>query len=886
MSSPLRLPYPGLRSFRREESDIFFGREDCINGMVDRLAATRFLAVLGSSGTGKSSVVKTGLLDALDLGLMAPAGSTWYVADFRPGGAPLNNLSVRLLEMTSNGSTNALANAEVDLLRAFLGRGPRSLVQWCEDRHLENKTNILLLVDQFEELFRYDDYARREEAEGFAALLIESTQQRKFPIYVALTMRSEYLGACSLIDSLAEAISAGMVLIPRMLRERCRSAIVGPAAVCGFKIEDALVNRILNDLAAFAPWDNRSDRDQLDRLARRADQLPLLQYCLNRMWIRARGDMDTEAISLSISDYERIGGLSGALDAHAQELLRTLDDRDRRTAETVFRALTDGASVSDAVRRPMPFRELVEACGAEEVSVRKVVDTFRAPGCNFLSPELDPNLKPLSNNDIIDISHESLIRQWKQLAEWVEAEERVKRQWRRLMDRYEDGELVQGMELVNMVSWRDARNPTAAWARRYGGDFQGMMQLLELSEKVAKRQTRKFAPIMLPLLSLAVFCTGLVSFALIQQQFIQAAGEAGDSVVWVAWRLPRFLAYLPLVLQTAVQSVVCAVALWRYGDLLLSRAIFSGIVILVLTLGIGLAFQIITMSWGVDAETALFWWNLTLSGPLLVTLLMIFCPSLRYLSTWVFLVLFYSTGVVILLKLEPAYLSIGLISSWCAWCVALGFQLRGLDGVDLPSKHPALYTALQLIAVFAGMLVVAGGWEVVATDVIFPNKKEVWSWAIFASELPICFAVTFAFSFYRHLRLQPRLALAAGAAIFLLGSVTAIILATILESFGISKGEVAFSAGAVSGPLGLLILAILDRTFRQGWTWVLLSLSYVIPCVALAMLQNTDRMELGPSNLLICAISVVWIGAVGFLIRTPKSVFPLRPQLKKEAIQF
>ncbi|MEA2937680.1 MAG: hypothetical protein QOC56_1184, partial [Alphaproteobacteria bacterium] len=74
-----RPPYPGLRAFRREETDLFFGREDCINAMVDRLAATRFLAVLGSSGTGKSSLVRTGLLDALELGLMSKAGSRWRI---------------------------------------------------------------------------------------------------------------------------------------------------------------------------------------------------------------------------------------------------------------------------------------------------------------------------------------------------------------------------------------------------------------------------------------------------------------------------------------------------------------------------------------------------------------------------------------------------------------------------------------------------------------------------------------------------------------------------------------------------------------------------------------------------------------------------------------
>ena len=127
----LRAPYPGLRAFRRDETDLFFGREDCINAMVDRLAATRFLAVLGSSGTGKSSLVKTGLLDALELGLMASAGSRWRIAEFRPGGAPLRNLARGLLEAERDDEGTQFLDQDVDLLRAFLARGPRSVIEWC-----------------------------------------------------------------------------------------------------------------------------------------------------------------------------------------------------------------------------------------------------------------------------------------------------------------------------------------------------------------------------------------------------------------------------------------------------------------------------------------------------------------------------------------------------------------------------------------------------------------------------------------------------------------------------------------------------------------------------------------------------------------------------------
>ena len=126
-----RAPYPGLRAFRRDETDLFFGREDCINAMVDRLAATHFLAVLGSSGTGKSSLVKTGLLDALELGLLAQAGSRWRIAEFRPGGAPLRNLARGLLEAERDDEGTHFPDQDVDLLRALLARGPRSVIEWC-----------------------------------------------------------------------------------------------------------------------------------------------------------------------------------------------------------------------------------------------------------------------------------------------------------------------------------------------------------------------------------------------------------------------------------------------------------------------------------------------------------------------------------------------------------------------------------------------------------------------------------------------------------------------------------------------------------------------------------------------------------------------------------
>lgn len=676
LMSPMtaRLPYPGLRSFRRNESDLFFGREDCINAMVDRLAATRFLAVLGSSGTGKSSLVRTGLLDALELGVMSGTGSAWRVVDFRPGGAPLLNLARGLAgaKIDTTAGPKAGGNERDDeaaLLRAFLLRGPRSIAEWCGDGHLPSNTNLLLLVDQFEELFRYQDYAGREEAEAFTALLLESARQRQFPIYVALTMRSEYLGACALVDGLAEAISAGLFLIPRMMREQCRAAIVGPAAVCGFKIADALVSRLLNDLAAFAPFDDRGRRDQLDRIARRADQLPLLQYCLNRMWVRAQQTANDGPILLTVDDYERIGQLGGAINAHADEILHALGDKRQPAAEAVFRALTDGSSVTDAVRRPTRFAELVAFCNGDEAGVRAVVDAFRASGCDFLVPELNPgNPKPVTDDTIIDISHESLIRQWQRLSEWVEAEAHDRRQWQRLNDRMQDGYLLYGTELTGALNLYGESKHKQHGISRYGaGSDAAIFNFLTNSE----RHRRRLAPVMLPVINISIYVAGL-SILAVAAVFLSEFGGVQYSGLQ---KIDQALGDYYLFISSLVTATTCFFGLWRYTVFGAKRALFASGAIYLISAAGGLGFTYLLARSGVKADMVQNWWNVTLAPLAMVAPIALFYPNFRRVSMWLPLVATFAA--VYAPDLNPnwasdlSYLPLLL----CIW-VVFGFELR------------------------------------------------------------------------------------------------------------------------------------------------------------------------------------------------------------------
>ena len=512
MKASPSLPYPGLRSFKRDEIHLFFGRDRCTEVLIERLARSRFLAVLGSSGTGKSSLVKTGLLSALEMGLLKGGGSIWRVVDFQPGKptwSPIRNLAQRLIETSGEQSTAQDVDALQERLRT---EGPRALLRWCSEGHLPSDTNLLLLVDQFEELFRRDDRAGREEAEAFVSLLLESKHPVEFsdprmaalPVFLTLTMRSEYLGACSLIPGLAEAINESVYLTPRMTREECREAIIGPARVCGFDLDDYLANRILNDLANFMPWEtdgnsgrsiSTSAQDQLGRVARRADQLPIMQHALNQIWQKARDDNgDSVSIAvrpLTLADYEAIGGIGGALDQHANRIFDALPEAHKPLVEAIFRALTWGTTVASAVRQPTSFENLVRICGGDEKAVRSVVDVFRAPTCNFLQPE---TATAIEDNTVIDITHESLIRQWSKLGQWVVAEARAAETYRviesraRLWKENKD-DLLTASSLANATSWRNQQKTNDAWAARYGNSFDLALEYLTESEEQERRRS-------------------------------------------------------------------------------------------------------------------------------------------------------------------------------------------------------------------------------------------------------------------------------------------------------------------------------------------------------------------------------------------------------------
>ena len=457
-------PFPGIRPFEMDETNLFFGRDGQSDELLKRMQRTRLLAVVGTSGSGKSSLIRAGLLPALYGGLMGAAGSSWRIAILRPGGDPMGNLAIALDDPLVFGSES---NSEIQtaLIETTLRRSSIGLIDVTRQARMSEHENLLVVVDQFEELFRFKQSQSSDDATTFVKLLLEASAQQEIPIYIIITMRSDFLGDCSQFTGLPEAINNGQYLIPRMSRDERQSAIVGPIAVGEGQISAPLVSRLLNDVG-----DN-------------PDQLPILQHALMRTWDywsahRLNGD------PIDLDDYNAIGTMSEALSRHADEAFNELPgERSRLIAEQLFKRLTEKGADNREIRRPTPLAELCAVCQASEAEIATIIDVFRSEGRSFLMP---PAGTKLISETVIDISHESLIRNWTRLQQWVDEEAQSSRTYRRLAEAavlHREGHegLLQDPALQIALDWFEKNHPTAAWAQRYHPEFEEAKKYLEAS---------------------------------------------------------------------------------------------------------------------------------------------------------------------------------------------------------------------------------------------------------------------------------------------------------------------------------------------------------------------------------------------------------------------
>lgn len=476
MSDNLFNPYVGLRPFRGDENLLFFGRDEQTLELLQRLHSNRFVAVVGSSGSGKSSLIRAGLIPALKGGYLVENSSQWLIAIMKPGQNPMFNLAETIFLQINP----KIEDSEIrDFVIRIKKEGVSAILDVIEPLRKNKNANFFLLVDQFEELFRFSlkqsDVSYRTEAIDFVNTILKLSEQTRIPFYVIFTMRSDFIGDCAQFFGLPEALNKSQYLVPRLNRLELKKVIEGPAKLFGGNFNSSLTSRLINDLGEVK------------------DELPLVQHALMRIWeyeknVNKSGELDLE-------DYKHIGGIENALSMHADEALKELNPDEMPLAKALFQALTTIDENGRKIRRPARLRDLKELTGATEEKLLGIIQTFVKNNRSFLVIDKIGD----SGDKLIDISHESLIRHWKSLNSWVDEESVAAMQYIRLCDAYvankEDRkDLLSGREFEITQEWYEKFKPNKLWASRYNDSFEEGMKYLSNSAKVyyiKKRNARR-----------------------------------------------------------------------------------------------------------------------------------------------------------------------------------------------------------------------------------------------------------------------------------------------------------------------------------------------------------------------------------------------------------
>ena len=420
-------PYQGLRAFEAADAAFFFGREALVQRLLQAINHRSFLAVVGASGSGKSSVVQAGLIAQLKQGKRIPSSDRWHIRSMRPGGSPLRTLAQVMTEArdetTSTPAPIASTNAAQLQMEGLLHLGVEGFVQWLRSR-LE--PIVVLVVDQFEELFTLASDLERQQ---FLALLLGAIKHAGDRFKLVITLRSDFMTPCLAVPELAAQLQSASALVPPTLSlEDYRQIILRPAEKVGLAVEPELVTVLLQDL-------NQGIGD-----------LPLLEFVLEQIWEKRH------AGQLTLQVYQNeVGGLGGALERKAQAVYEALTPAAQACARWIFLTLTQlGEGTADTRRRIAKSnlvvakypKSLVEqtlqalttaklvVMNAEHKALslreraRGTTDSAaaseRSLGDSPASLDILDSESVDSSTVTIEVAHEILIRHWSTLRWWLE----------------------------------------------------------------------------------------------------------------------------------------------------------------------------------------------------------------------------------------------------------------------------------------------------------------------------------------------------------------------------------------------------------------------------------------------------------------------------------
>ena len=363
-------PFPGLRPFVPEDSNLFFGRDQESDEIIMKLLKNRYISVIGASGSGKSSLVYGGVLPKI-LNLKIRESSVWRIISLRPGNDPFGSLA----EALSNGVTdNSQKTIDKSIILSDLLNNPGSFSDVVNKYLIKHDDNVILVIDQFEELFRYQIHGETEilnsSVKKFIDFLVDSVSKPDVNIFIILTLRTEYLGECSQFKGLTTFINNSNYFVPEMEIGNWREVIEGPVKFSGAEIEPELVELILSDLKG------------------RTDQFSVLQHALMRTWLQWQ-KLDEPDKPLSRADYELAGTMDNAISLHGEEVYEKLSLRGREICSSLFKTITRKSSDSKELRQPSQVETIKLIAGCSQDELFEVIEKFRSqPNLSLHHPKM------------------------------------------------------------------------------------------------------------------------------------------------------------------------------------------------------------------------------------------------------------------------------------------------------------------------------------------------------------------------------------------------------------------------------------------------------------------------------------------------------------------
>jgi len=401
-------PFKGLQYFDVQDASLFFGRTNMTNSLLEHIRNNRFLAVVGASGSGKSSVVRAGVMAAMK------EKPGWRIHIVTPTSSPLETLA---LALTSDSETVTAAKT----FREDMHSDPESLHLYARRQMAEDsKARMLLVVDQFEELFTLcKDQTEREAY--ISNLMTAVSVAKQGPLTVILTLRADFYHHCIQYPLLQSALETQQKIIRAMTTDELRQSIEGPAEGGGWEFEPGLVDLMLRDV---------SDEP---------GALPLLSHALLATWVRRRGR------TLTLAGYSEAGGVHGAIAKTAEDTYRDLPSEQQQIARSIFLQLTELGEGTQDTRRRVDLKEL-EQDSATVDAVLKVLT--------------DARLVTTGKNSV-EVAHEALIREWPTLRLWLDEDRDALRIHRHLTEtaqgwernQRDAGDLYRGTRLTQALEW-------------------------------------------------------------------------------------------------------------------------------------------------------------------------------------------------------------------------------------------------------------------------------------------------------------------------------------------------------------------------------------------------------------------------------------------------